>query len=188
MSIIIYESTPNPQAMKFIVTDREIAQESANFPSAKEAGRSPLALKLFGFPWASGVFIGTNFVTVTKQDWVDWTVLADPLANLIEEHIVRGEPVLKPLDSSKATSSDTMFSSDPIVAKIQQFIEYEVRPAVAMDGGDVAFVKFESGIVYLNLKGACSGCPSAALTLKEGIESRLKAAVPAVQSVVESML
>ncbi|MGZ3723811.1 MAG: NifU N-terminal domain-containing protein, partial [Bdellovibrionales bacterium] len=90
---VFYEATPNPQSMKFMVT-ANISTESINFSSAAEAGRSPLAKKIFGFPWAAGVFIGPNFVTVTKQEWVDWEILAEPLSGLIKEHLERGEPVL----------------------------------------------------------------------------------------------
>lgn len=177
---VYYEATPNPQSMKFVVTSI-IAHESMNFPSEAESARSPLARKLFGFPWAAGVFIGPNFVTVTKQDWVDWDVLAEPLSGLIKEHIERGEPVL--LESQKADDDP---NDSEIVRHIKQILREEIRPAVAMDGGDIVFHKYEDGRVYLHMQGACAGCPSSAMTLKDGIETRLKAAIPDIIEVVSS--
>ncbi|MGE0763040.1 MAG: NifU family protein [Bdellovibrionales bacterium] len=191
--IVIFEATPNPQAMKFIITDRQIASESAQFSNAQDSLRSPLARKLFGFPWAAGVFVGTNFVTVTKQEWVDWQVLAEPLANLIEEHVIRGETVLLPLTTeematqmaSSPRQSNAIASDDsPIVQQIKMILEREIRPAVAMDGGDISFYKYEDGRVYLEMHGSCSGCPSSTLTLKQGIETRLRSAIPEIQEVL----
>jgi Fe-S cluster biogenesis protein NfuA len=178
---IFYEATPNPQSMKFNVAAM-IADESMNFTSANDCARSPLARKIFGFPWAAGVFVGPNFITVTKQEWVDWDVLAEPLSGLIKEHLERGEPVLlKAVTEEEDTSNDT-----DTVRLIKQILREEIRPAVAMDGGDIVFQKFENGRVYLHMQGACAGCPSSAMTLKEGIETRLKAAVPDVVEVVST--
>lgn len=177
---VFYEATPNPQSMKFIVT-AQIAHESMNFVSATETARSPLARKIFGFPWAGGVFIGPTFVTVTKQEWVDWDVLAEPLAELIKEHVQRGEAVL----IEAATEEDDSNDSE-IVRHIKQILREEIRPAVAMDGGDIVFEKFEDGRVYLHMQGACAGCPSSTMTLKDGIETRLKAAIPDIVEVVST--
>lgn len=176
-----YESTPNPQAMKFIVAGPALTDESANFSSLAEAARSPLAKKLFGFPWAAGVFIGPNFVTVTKQDWVKWEVLAEPLADLIAEHLNRGEAVLTPqtTPSTLATSEDS-----PIVRQIKEILETDVRPAVAMDGGDITFSRYDNGKLYLHMHGSCSGCPSSTLTLKEGIETRMRSKIPEIVEVI----
>jgi Fe-S cluster biogenesis protein NfuA len=188
---VFYEATPNPQSMKFIVTAM-ISPESANFTNAAEAQRSPLAQKLLGFPWAAGVFIGTTFVTVTKQEWVDWDVIAEPLSELIKEHLVRGEPVILPAQSGEGRqyfadgegSTEDAEGDSPTVLKIKKILREEIRPAVAMDGGDITFSKFENGRVYLQMHGACSGCPSSSYTLKEGIETRLREAIPEVQEVV----
>ncbi len=177
-----YESTPNPQSLKFVVT-APIATESMNFTSAQDCARSPLARKIFGFPWAAGVFVGTHFVTVTKQDWVDWEVLADPLSDLIREHLQRGEGVLLPAATDAVTEADDANES-PIVRQIKQILRDEIRPAVAMDGGDIVFDRFEEGRVYLHMQGSCSGCPSSELTLKEGIETRLRSAIPEILEVV----
>ena len=177
---VFYEATPNPNSMKFICTEM-IADESVNFAAAGEAARSPLARKIFGFPWAAGVYIGPNFVTVTKQDWVDWQVLAEPLAGLIQEHIESREPVLTG-DLADNTPDDE--NDSPAVRTIKQILREEIRPAVAMDGGDIVFDRYEDGRVFLHMQGACSGCPSSAMTLKEGIESRLKQVVPEIVEVV----
>lgn len=178
---VFYEATPNPQTMKFIAT-APIATESANFTTAAEAAsRSPLAAKIFNFPWSAGVFIGPNFVTVTKQEWVDWEVLAEPLSGLIQEHLQARQPVL--LDGI-VDESDENENDSPIVKEIKKILREEIRPAVAMDGGDITFGKYEEGRVYLHMQGSCSGCPSSAFTLKEGIETRLRDAIPEIQEVV----
>ena len=174
------EMTPNPQTFRF-VTNRILTEQPAEFKTAQETTTAPLARKLFGFPWTAGVFIGRDFVTVTKQEWVDWETLAEPLAGLIQEHLERGEVIMQPKTeaASTATGSD---SAD--VVRIKQVLDQEIRPAVAMDGGDIVFHKFENGIVYLFMQGSCAGCPSSTMTLKMGIETRLKEAVPSVVEVV----
>jgi len=177
---VFYEATPNPQSLKFTVT-AQIANESMNFTNVQETARSPLARKIFGFPWAAGVFIGPTFVTVTKQDWVDWDILSDPLSDLIREHLQRAEGVLLPDTSAPEDSGE---NDSPIVRQIKQILRDEIRPAVAMDGGDIVFEKYDEGRVYLHMQGSCSGCPSSTYTLKEGIETRLRAAIPEIQEVV----
>lgn len=203
---VFYEATPNPQSMKFNIT-KEISKESIHFTNPLAAGRSPLAQKLFGFPWTQAVFIGTNFVTITKQEWVDWKVLADPLVNLIVEHLERGESVLlsavTPPDSTidthghekkdkknKSQSQTTISSHEhspgdsPTVKKIKDILNNEVRPAVAQDGGDIVFIRYENNRLYLSLQGACSGCPSSTITLKNGVEVRMKSAIPELIEVI----
>jgi Fe-S cluster biogenesis protein NfuA len=176
---VFYEATPNPQSLKFLVT-AQVASEAVNFTAAAEAARSPLARKIFGFPWAAGVYIGPNFVTVTKQDWVDWDILAEPLSELIKEHLERGEPVLL----ASVEPEEDVSNDSPIVRQIKEILRQEIRPAVAMDGGDIIFEKYENGRLYLHMQGACSGCPSSAYTLKEGIETRMREAIPEIQEVV----
>lgn len=183
---VFYEATPNPQSLKFMVT-AVIAEESVNFTSVAETARSPLAKKIFSFPWAAGVFVGPNFVTVTKQDWVEWEILADPLAELIKEHLTSGESVLLAKTNAGdagASAGEDDENDSPVVRQIKTILRNEIRPAVAMDGGDIVFEKYEEGRVYLQMQGACSGCPSSSMTLKEGIETRLKQAIPEVTEVV----
>lgn len=175
---VFYEATPNPQSMKFIL-GMQIADENLFIDELSKARRSPLAQKLYGFPWMSAVFIGNNFVTVTKQDWVDWSVIAEPLSDLIAEHFENGELALIPPDSMEATSDD-----DETVQEIKRILNDEIRPAVAMDGGDIIFKNYENDILYVELQGACSGCPSSTVTLKDGIEVRLKERIPNLKEVV----
>lgn len=181
---VFYQATPNPDSMKFIV-DRSIASENLNFTSAESAGRSPLAVKILGFPWAAGVFIGPNFVTVTKQNWVEWEILADPLSDLIREHIVTGQPVVSAEAGVSVGRGDEDLPGDsPIVLKIKKILREEIKPAVAMDGGDITFDRYEDGRVFLGMHGACAGCPSSTMTLKQGIETRLKDAIPEITEVI----
>ena len=177
-----FETTPNPQSLKFVAS-APIASSSADFRTAKEAAlRSPLARKIFGFPWTDGVYVGSDFVTVTKQDWVDWETLAEPLAGLIAEHLERGEPVLVEQAAAAAAKEGDPDSAE--VRLIKQILETEIRPAVALDGGDVVFERFEDDVVYLHMRGSCSGCPSSAMTLKDGILGRLSGAIPSIKDVV----
>lgn len=176
---VTFEQTPNPATMKFNF-DRKISDHTMDFPNVEAAERSPLAAKIFGFPWTSSVFIGEYFVTVTKQDWVDWNVLATPLAGLLTEHIESGQPILA--DLSKASDDESAEDSE-IVKKIKRLIQTEIRPVVALDGGDIVFAKYENDIVYIHMRGACSGCPSSQMTLKQGIETRMREAFPEIKAV-----
>lgn len=176
------EMTPNPQTLRF-VTNQVLTEQPTEFKKAADAVSAPLARKLFGFPWTDSVYIGRDFVAVTKQDWVDWETLAEPLTGLIQEHLERGELVMQPrTDVSSAVSADSSDSAD--VQMIKAILDTEIRPAVALDGGDIVFHKFEDGVVSLFMQGACAGCPSSTMTLKQGIEARLKNAVPSIREVV----
>ncbi|NCN42438.1 NifU family protein [bacterium] len=181
MNQVIYESTPNPQALRFIVTAQPLADRTQDFKKESSLSESPLAQKLFGFPWCAGVLISPQSVTITKEEWVDWETLADPLAQIIQEHVESGLKSLLPKSSENEVKKDF---SDPLTQKIFSIIENEIRPAVSMDGGDIIFQDFKEGVVYLHMLGACSGCPSSTYTLKEGIETRLKEAVPEVKEVI----
>jgi Fe-S cluster biogenesis protein NfuA len=180
MSQITYETTPNPATLKFNF-NQNLLDRTLDFTNSQAAERSPLASKIFGFPWTSAVYLGSNFITVTKQDWVDWDVLAEPLAHLISEHIEQGEPLLADIFEPEEESD----SNDlPIVKQIKSILNREIRPAVALDGGDVEFAKLEDNILYLKMKGSCSGCPSSKVTLKQGIEVRVKELFPEIKEVV----
>ena len=163
-----FEATPNPQSYKFSWGEK-ITDTSLECANSEAALASPLATKIFGFPWAQSVFIGADFVTIEKQDWVSWDVLAEPLANLIEEHLERGEPIIL-APAEQTVEGET----SELVEKIKWVLDHEIRPAVAVDGGDVQFVSYQQGYLKIAMKGACSGCPSSQITLKEGIETRLK--------------
>lgn len=178
---VSFESTPNPATLKFNLSMR-VVESPLDFANAQEAQSSPLASKLFGFPWTDSVFIGTDFVTVTKQDWVDWDVLAEPLAGLIREHLESGEPVY--MERPTLQDHDESESDSPVVKQIKRILNAEIRPVVAMDGGDILFADYKEGILALHMKGACAGCPSSTATLKEGIETRMKELIPEIKEVI----
>lgn len=177
---VSFESTPNPASLKFNLghTFNETPFECL---SAKDSENSPLASKIFGFPWTSSVYIGTDFITVKKQDWVSWDILAEPLSGLIKEHLDNGEPVV--VDKSKFVD-EAGGAEDEVSVKMKWVIENEIRQALSSDGGDISFIKFENGILSVTLKGACRGCPSASITLKEGIETHMKELFPEILHVV----
>ena len=173
------ESTPNPATLKFLPGRTVIADGTANFADASDAGRSPLATRLFAIEGVSGVFLGTDFVTVTKGDDKEWDVLRPQVLGGIMEHFQSGRPVIEKDTGGGEVAGD----DDPIVKQIRELIDTRVRPAVAQDGGDIVFKGFEDGIVSLHMQGACSGCPSSTATLKHGIENMLRYYVPEVQEV-----
>lgn len=169
------EFTPNPNTLKYSVNRKLLEKGAANFTKLVDAqARSPLATKLLEVSGISGVMIGKDFVTITKSEEGDWDFVHKTASDTIEKHLTAGEPVL-----SGSEAEATQMSTE-IEMKIQKFLDEEVRPAVAMDGGDVTLDRFEAGIAYLSLQGACSGCPSSSMTLKVGIETKLKAAIPEV--------
>ena len=181
------ETTPNPHSLKFVL-NQQICDETLEIGDRTKAGRSPLAGKILGFPWAKSVFLGKNFVTVTKEDWLNWDMIQGPLSDLIREHLERGEKALLPPKAELKKASKEGKSSGESSAeteKIKEILERDIQPAVAMDGGFIEFVSYKNGIVYLSLQGACSGCPSSSYTLKQGIETRLKQFLPEIQSVEE---
>jgi len=181
-SQVTFEPTPNPATLRFTLP-LTVTDQGFDVPTAQESDRSPLASKIFGFPWTSSVYVGTNFLTVTKQDWVEWQHLAEPLASLIQDHIDHGEPVVVDVATS-SVSNDENADDSPLVKNIKRVINNEIRPVVALDGGDIVFDRYEDGKVYLQMKGSRSGCPSSQATLKEGIEVRLKEAFPEIQEVL----
>lgn len=176
------EFTPNPNTLKYSVNRQLVDRGAVNFTKKEDADqRSPLAAKLFGVPGISGVMIGKDFVTVTKTEAGDWDVVHKSSSTIIEEHLSKNQVVVHPTES---TQSDHKGGDTAIEQKIREILDNEIRPAVAMDGGDITFEKFENGTVYLYLQGSCAGCPSSTMTLKMGIENRLREAIPEVQEVV----
>lgn len=178
------ERTPNPNSLKYNLGRVLIPGGSANFPTVETAHkRSPLAERLFEVTGVSAVFLGSDFITITKEDAADWNDVNGGLAPVLEAFFESGEPALtgnKPVDVQEI-GADT---NDPeLVAKIKKLIDEKVRPAVAQDGGDIEYRGFKDGVVYLEMKGACSGCPSSAVTLKQGVEGMLMHYVPEVTSV-----
>lgn len=180
---VSFEPTPNPQTLRFSA-QQSFNEFPANFASAQETTISPLARKLFGFPWCQAVYVGRDFVTVTKAEWVQWEIIAEPLANLIEEHLNSGQPAVAPMSETSGDAAAGTAGDNPDVQRIKKILDEEIRPMVAQDGGDIVFSRFEHGIVYLHMQGSCAGCPSSTMTLKMGIESRLMEAIPSVKEVV----
>jgi Fe-S cluster biogenesis protein NfuA len=171
------EQTPNPATLKFLPGRVVMESGTANFPTAESAHRSPLAERVFGVDGVTGVFLGSDFVTVTKDADQEWHVLKPAILGVIMEHFTAGRPVI---NADDATGAQAEGEDDEIVAQIKELIETRVRPAVAQDGGDIIFRGFEDGIVYLHMQGSCSGCPSSTATLKAGIENMLRHYVPEV--------
>jgi Fe-S cluster biogenesis protein NfuA len=174
------QATPNPSTLKFLPGRALLEAGTAEFKSASEAGRSPLALRLFGLQGVTNVFLAHDFVSVSKADDTDWAMLKPMVLGALMEHLATGQPVItgaaQPKKPADAPDSE-------IVAQIKELIDTRVRPSVAMDGGDIEFEDFEDGIVYLRMRGACAGCPSSTMTLKSGIENMLKHYIPEVTEV-----
>ena len=178
------EPTPNPATMKFLPGETVLREGTANFVDAEAAARSPLADRMFLIDGVEGVFLGSDFVTVTKAPDAEWQLLKPSILGTIMEHYVSGAPML--LDDRTTAHADMPEGSEEdaeVVAQIRELLDTRVRPAVAQDGGDIIFHGFEDGVVMLEMHGACSGCPSSTATLKYGIENMLRHYVPEVVEV-----
>ena len=181
------EATPNPATLKFIPGRTVLDTGTMEFASREAAARSPLATRLFDVPGVTGVFYGADFVTVTKADG-DWQHLKPAILGAIMEHYMSGAPLLADgtAGNDEALDEEDEFFSEAdaeTVATIKDLIETRVRPAVANDGGDITFRGFKDGVVYLNMKGSCAGCPSSTATLQHGIQNLLRHFVPDVVEV-----
>ncbi len=176
------EETPNPATLKFIPGKVVLPEGTRDFRTADEADVSPLATRIFAIDGVSGVFLGHDFVTVTRED-AEWPHIKPAVLGAIMEHYLSGAPVLD--EGSTEIADDTNFdeADSETVAVIKELIETRVRPAVANDGGDITFQGFRDGVVFLHMRGACSGCPSSTATLRHGIENLLKHFCPDVQEV-----
>jgi Fe-S cluster biogenesis protein NfuA len=173
------ERTPNPNSIKWILGEPMLPSgRSAHFEQPVGPEVSPLAARLFAVEGVTGVFVASNFVTVTKREDVEWTDVAQALVDAIRASRESGEPPLGPASAEAAVGPE-----DAVVERIRRILDEEIRPAVAMDGGDIVFAGFRDGIVELYLQGSCQGCPSSTLTLKMGIEQRLREEIPEVQGV-----
>lgn len=176
------EETPNPLTLKFIPGRPVMEKGVWECQTLEDSIQSPLAHRLMMIEGVRSLLFGANFVTVTKDTETSWQVLKPHVLGVIMEFYLSGQDLLK--DSFINTQGEGLQESDdPVVIQIQEILNLRIRPAVAMDGGDITFEKFEDGIVYLRLKGACSGCPSSTATLKSGIENTLRHYVPEVQEV-----
>lgn len=177
------ESTPNPATLKFLPGQTVMEMGTADFPSSETADKSPLAARVFGVNGVTGVFLGNDFVTVTKSESVDWDHIKPALLGAIMEHFQSGEPVIAGDHTPASGHAEHSGEDSPIINQIKELLDSRVRPAVAQDGGDITFHGFDRGIVYLHMQGACAGCPSSTLTLKMGIENLLRHYIPEVTEV-----
>ena len=175
------EDTPNPETLKFIPGTIILKTGTADFSNKDIAADSPLASRLFEIDGVSRVFLATDFISVTKDPQLDWNNLKPSILTGIMEHFSTGLPAIN--ETEKKTFESNNNEDSETVKQIKDLLETRVRPAVAMDGGDITFCSFESGIVTLQMKGACAGCPSSTATLKMGIENMLKHYIPEVTEV-----
>jgi len=179
------EMTPNPVTMKFVLNFLLIEEEgkSIEFRTKEKAEVSPLAKKIFEFPFVNGVFIASNFITVTKDDSCEWYEVIPEIKELIKTQLAKGEPLLSRELITEEAEVPVNISGD-IEQKIISLLDEYIRPAVEGDGGAIHFKSFENGIVTVTLKGSCHGCPSTNTTLKQGVENLLRRMLPEVEKVI----
>jgi Fe-S cluster biogenesis protein NfuA len=179
------EATPNPATLKFLPGKPVLPGSTRDFRTQGEADESPLAKRLFDINNVSGVFLGHDFVTVTRSGG-EWQQLKPAILGVIMDHYMSGVPVLSAGAAPDAAAGEGEFFDEdhaPLVKTIKELLDSRVRPAVAQDGGDITFKGFKDGVVYLNMQGSCAGCPSSTATLKHGVENLLRHFVPEVQEV-----
>ena len=185
------EANPNPESMKFVMNVGLLPDgQSVDYPNLESAADSPLAQELFNFDYVSRVFIASNFVTVTKAADIEWVKLIPELRTFLKSYVEAGGPIFvegfqanKPVAGTE-THADATEEDAAISKKVTDLLENYVRPAVEQDGGNISFKSYKDGVVTVHLQGSCSGCPSATVTLKAGIENLLKRMVPEVREVV----
>ena len=184
------ETTPNPATLKFLPGQKVMPSGTRDFADPEDAEASPLAQALFDSGEVTGVFFGSDFVSVTAAPGADWGILKSQVVAILLDHFVSQAPLFAGGDAngiSVPAEADEDMGDDPadaeVVAQIRELIETRVRPAVAGDGGDIRYRGFRAGVVYLTMQGACAGCPSSSATLKQGIEGLLKHYVPEVSEV-----
>jgi len=183
------ESTPNPEVLKFLPGRELMASGTREFRDPQEAAASSLASSLFDLPGVTRVFFGTDFLTVTKQADRDWLHLKAPILAAIMDHFTGQEPLLAEAEASDEANVVYEGEAAQIVEEIKSLLDSRIRPAVAQDGGDILFSRFEpeTGVVWLHMRGACSGCPSSAATLRSGVENMLRHYVPEVTRVEQTL-
>ncbi|MFC0199473.1 NifU family protein [Paracoccus rhizosphaerae] len=174
------ETTPNPATLKFLPGETVLGSGTADFPSPETGATSPLARRIFAVEGVTGVFLGRDFVTVTKADEAPWDHLKPSILGAIMEHFQSGAPAIEGEAPDSAGHASHDGPDAEVVGQIKELLDTRVRPAVAQDGGDITFHGFDRGIVYLHMQGACAGCPSSTLTLKMGIENLLRHYIPEV--------
>ena len=187
LMLIETEATPNPATLKFLPGHAVMDAGTRDFATPEEAEASPLAEALFNLGDVTGVFFGRDFISVTAAPGVEWTDLKPDVLGILLDHFSANMPLFRQGSAGFSVPAEESFTDAPedadIVAQIKELIETRVRPAVANDGGDIVYRGFDKGKVYLQMQGACAGCPSSTATLKNGIEQLLKYYVPEVTEV-----
>jgi NFU1 iron-sulfur cluster scaffold homolog, mitochondrial len=182
------EATPNPEVLKFLPGRQVLPGGSREFTTRTEAAASPLARALFAVDGVRRVYFGDEFLTVTKDPDCEWAHLKAPILAEIMDHFTSGAPLI---EGDEAAAEEEVYQGEAaqVVAEIKDLIDTRIRPAVAQDGGDILFSRFEpeTGVVWLNMRGACAGCPSSAATLKAGVENLLRHYVPEVTRVEQTL-
>lgn len=182
---IYTEMTPNPETMKFVSNKLLFPGKNIDFPEEADAKPSPLAQELFGFPFVKGVFIASNFVTLTKTQETEWEEITPFIRQFLKEYIESGKVIVNEELVVNKKENNTIESDDTdVVKRIKEILENYVKPAVEMDGGAIQYLDYDNGKVKLMLQGSCSGCPSSMITLKAGIEGMMKRMIPEVREVV----
>lgn len=182
---IYTEMTPNPETMKFVANKLLYPGKSIDFPDEMSAAPSPLAKELFAFPFIRGVFIASNFVTLTKTPETQWEEVIPSVREFLKQYLEEGKVVLNEDQVVRKEESNTINEDDTdVVKRIKELLENYVKPAVEMDGGAIRFKGYDAGVVRLMMQGSCSGCPSSMITLKAGIEGMMKRMIPEVKEVV----
>ncbi len=176
------ESTPNPATLKFLPGQAVMTTGTADFLSLDAAEASPLAQRVFGVEGVGAVFLGPDFLTVTKDEAAEWDHIKPGILGAIMSHFQSGDAVITG-DEGTVGHAEHTGPDGAIVDQIKELLDTRVRPAVAQDGGDITFHGFERGVVYLHMQGACAGCPSSTMTLKMGIENLLRHFIPEVTEV-----
>jgi NFU1 iron-sulfur cluster scaffold homolog, mitochondrial len=182
---IYTEQTPNPETLKFVANKLLYPGKSINFENETEAAPSPLAKELFGFPFVKGVFIASNFITITKTIGTAWDDVIMEMKQFLKEYLEEGKTVINEDEIVPTISSNVINEGDEdVVKRIKELLENHVKPAVEMDGGAIQFRSYNDGVVKLMMQGSCSGCPSSMVTLKAGIEGMMKRMIPEVKEVM----
>ena len=177
------ENTPNPQTLKFLPGKVVMEEGTAFYQNIEEGSNSPFAKRLFKVEGVEGVFFGSDFITITKAQTTNWQIMKPLILGSIMDHYNSGEETVVKDNKKQSDSLKTDENDNDIVKQIKELLDTRVRPAVAMDGGDIIFDKYNEGIVFLQMQGACQGCPSSTATLKMGIENMLKHYIPEVREV-----
>ncbi len=182
---IYTEQTPNPETLKFVANKLLYPGKSINFETENEAAPSPLAKELFGFPFVKGVFIASNFITITKTSGTEWDDVMPEVKQFLKEYLEEGKAIINEDEIVPQQSSNVINEGDDdVVKRIKELLENHVKPAVEMDGGAIQFKSYNDGVVKLMMQGSCSGCPSSMVTLKAGIEGMMKRMIPEVKEVM----